>query len=550
MLLLCFLATTVGKAQINTANVVQLGRAAMYYDDYVTAMRYFSSAISAKPYLSDAYYYRAQAKFNLEDYQSAEEDLVKAVEFNPFRIEYYQLRGLCRIHNKSYQKAVDDYTKVLTELPEEQSCHFNRTLCRLELKDFEKADNELDFIIKRWPKLTRAYLLKAQTRLELKDTAGGLFWIDSLLVFSKREPSAWGFKARHALQHEDYALADSCFTQAIKYDAGNADYYLQRAQARHALNQYNLALNDYDRVIEMIPLHFVAHYNRAIIRTFVGDDNRAIQDFDFVIQQEPDNILAIYNRARLRQAVGDYRGAINDYTALLYAYPNFLYGYSERAKCYRSLGMVAQATKDETKVRSAEMDLFFGNAKRTKIKKVRKRSDRELEQYDQIVEEDADSARNYIDEFHGKVQNRKVERVFLPIFRPDGHQLVIDGGHRPVFCNDEHLLTVIASCTADGSAQVQESLERLKDEVAKSNNDAVIFYNLGCLEAEGGTLENAEEAFTKAIEADPLMAEAYYNKAVVYLLQNKNELAAPLLSKAGEMGIYKAYNLLKQSKKK
>ena len=63
-------------------------------------------------------------------------------------------------------------------------------------------------------------------------------------------------------------------------------------------------------------------------------------------------------------------------------------------------------------------------------------------------------------------------------------------------------------------------------------------------------LDAAEAAFSKAFSLDNQLAAALYNRAVVYLLLNREEEALPLLSKAGEMGLYKAYNLLKQAKKK
>lgn len=538
-------------AQINAQQVLLLGRSALYYDDFVTAINYFNSVIEAKPYMADAYYYRAYAKFSLEDYESAEQDLSQAVLFNPFRAEYYQLRGLCRIHNGRYEDAIGDYSRVIEEQPTDQGSLYNRVLCRMETHDFDVADAELDDILHRWPKFTRAYLIKAQVRLELKDSVGGMFWVDSLLNISRREPSAWAFKGRYALQHDDYTLADSCMTQAIKYDVGNAEYYISRAQARHALSHYNLALADYDRVIEMIPQHFVAHYNRGLIRATVGDDNRAIEDFDFVIREEPDNVLAIYNRAVLRKSTGDYRGAIADYSVLIAEYPNFLYGYAQRAECYRMIGATAKALRDETHVQRANFDLLFGSRRQKNVKAVRRRSEIALEQYDQLVEEDADTTRTYVSELAGKIQNRKVERVFLPVFGVEGSQLIVKGGCQPVFCTDEQVLEHAARITSlQQSSSRTEALEYMRRVVADGQRDAVSLYNLGCLEAEIGSLEEALRDFTAASELDPRMAEAFYNKAVIYLLQGDYEQAAPLLSKSGEMGLYKAYNLLKQAKKK
>ena len=58
------------------------------------------------------------------------------------------------------------------------------------------------------------------------------------------------------------------------------------------------------------------------------------------------------------------------------------------------------------------------------------------------------------------------------------------------------------------------------------------------------------EDFTHAIRLDPQLAEAYYNRAVIHLLQGENDKAIPDLSRAGEAGLHRAYNLLKQARGK
>ena len=65
---------TVCRAQINTDQVMNIGRNALYFEDYILSIQYFNQVIKAKPYLADPYFYRAIAKLELEDYKGAEED--------------------------------------------------------------------------------------------------------------------------------------------------------------------------------------------------------------------------------------------------------------------------------------------------------------------------------------------------------------------------------------------------------------------------------------------------------------------------------------------
>ena len=54
--------------------------------------------------------------------------------------------------------------------------------------------------------------------------------------------------------------------------------------------------------------------------------------------------------------------------------------------------------------------------------------------------------------------------------------------------------------------------------------------------------------YTKAIEADNDFAEAYFNRGLTYVFIGENEKGLADLSKAGELGIYQAYNLITRFK--
>ena len=249
----CFLALLPLRvsAQIDAETVTNMGRNALSVDDYLTAIHYFNQAIESKPYLASPYYYRAYAKFTLEDYRGAETDCNKSIELNPFIAEVYQLRGLCRVHTEDFKGAIADYTKTLKEKPDDQASRYNRALCYMQLKQYDNADKDLQFILKKWPKNYRTYLVKAQSLLEQKDTLKAMEWVDQLLSKNPREGSAWSFKGRYELSKEHYALADSCLTQAILYQPNDFELYIARAQARHALGKFGLAINDYDQTITL-----------------------------------------------------------------------------------------------------------------------------------------------------------------------------------------------------------------------------------------------------------------------------------------------------------
>ena len=79
-----------------------------------------------------------------------------------------------------------------------------------------------------------------------------------------------------------------------------------------------------------------------------------------------------------------------------------------------------------------------------------------------------------------------------------------------------------------------------------SPSDAFAWYNKGCALLERGDVEGAYNAFSKAIEIKPDFGEAYFNRGYVSLSSGSRAKGVGDLSRAGELGIVSAYNLMKR----
>ncbi len=659
-----FLFSTLSFAQIHIEKVVEIGRYALSYDDYLSAIHYFNTVLDVRPKHAQAYYFRAYAKFSLGDFSGAENDCTASITLNPYSSETYRLRGLCRIRKSEFQGAIADYEQVLKDYPSDEGALFNQALCYLQIHRPDSATLTADRLLNQAPKFYRAYMLKAQICLEQKDTINALRQIDALLALRPAEASAWKLKGQYALQKGQYQLADSLLTTAIRYEKGIYESFLLRAEARHALNQFGNALLDYDKVIELVPKHFVAHYNRALLRALVGDDNRAIDDFNFILSVEPDNTLARYNRALLREQTGDYHGAIKDYSVLIKAYPNFLFGYYTRSRLRRKTGDTRGALADETVVARTQLDIAFAKPRRSFLRTVRKRSDHALAHYDRPIEDEADTVRILGNLLLGHVENQAVAQEILPTFTPQlqptathgyrsdgyldelstiskhivdielraeraaGNRYLQQPSRRLLFTAektpettatltrhlqivdslqsagnvlsqyDYNILRTIllraiynfsdalqlassiiatdstlalpyinraavligmskAEKTVDNkqtprlsSLYLNQALEDINTAIRKLPDCAYLYYNRSCIYNALHKSQAALKDLDQAIALDHRLAEAYYNRAVIRLQNKETEDVTADLSRAGELGLYKAYSLLKQTQTK
>jgi Tfp pilus assembly protein PilF len=78
---------------------------------------------------------------------------------------------------------------------------------------------------------------------------------------------------------------------------------------------------------------------------------------------------------------------------------------------------------------------------------------------------------------------------------------------------------------------------------------AYLLYNRGCLFAQQQDYTDAIADFTRALANEPHLAEAYFNRGLCALKLGQQDAGIQDLSKAGEMGLYTAYSIIKKYRK-
>ena len=644
-LLFCFFSVSSLYAQFNTDRLITIGRSALYYEDYVLSIQYFNQVIIAKPYLYEPWFYRAVAKFYLEDFRGAESDCTEAINRNPYVVGMYELRGLCRIRQENFKSAIADYNTALRYEPENMSLWHNRALCHIQQKDYEVALAEIDTMQQRWSKNAQVYALQAEANMLKKDTTQAIASLTKSLELDAYNGNTWAQRAIISLSRNEWKESEAYLDKAIHLLPKQAGLYINRAMARFNQNNLRGAMADYDTALDFEPNNFLGHYNRGLLRAQVGDDNRAITDFDFVLKLEPDNLMALYNRALLLEQTGNPRAAIADYSKVIEQYPNFWTGLYQRASCYRKLGMNKQAEQDEFRILKAQIDKRYGKQPRLSKTQMRKRSDEDIEKYNQLAVADEQEIENeYQSEYRGRVQNRKVGMDYQPMYtlvtenqqqkvssylpydsRVDSLNNLLPANSRVhIRCNQVSLdekatrryfewidtLTVrldaplkpdkrkmfllqralaysiiqnyesaiddLSLCIQDDSLSVEAfwlravCQSRLNDFNAAQGTDirmktanvladlskalairesAYLYYNRGNVYVQRNDLHHAIEDYTQAIRLDANLAEAYYNRGLALLDSHRDAEGIADLSKAGELGLYTAYSIIKRRQK-
>jgi len=90
-------------------------------------------------------------------------------------------------------------------------------------------------------------------------------------------------------------------------------FYQNRANANFVMGEYDTAIVDYNKAIELNPKEPTIYFSRALAHFNNKSFNPAIADFDKVIELDPKEAMAYFKRGSALEKVGNFEKALTDY---------------------------------------------------------------------------------------------------------------------------------------------------------------------------------------------------------------------------------------------
>ncbi len=636
--------------QLNTKRILDNGRNALFFEDYVLSIQYFNKVIELKPHIPESYYYRAVAKIYLEDFRGAEADCNMALEINPFNPDFFYTRGFARKKMGKLEEAQTDINKAIDFAPENLDYLIHRIELYEELDENDKALDDIEYLLShKYKNKDLVYLEKAQVLLKNTDTLVAKQMMDSLIL--KDTTNAYFYNIRayiHISQNEDSsALAD--YNKSISLDTLNPATYINRGILAYRTKDYRTAISDYDKAVVLDSTNTQALFNRGLLRTEVGDNNNAINDFSRILFLDEENDDARFQRATVYLSLKDYNNAINDYERIIKKYPDFIPAYYGKADAEEGLNNLKQASID--RYRAHLINEEYKNGKTKSPKTDTQLADNQPSLTDKIkdFDESKENKRNkYDDKVRGKIQDqyadaKLIKNYIISYYSPNNNLRRIKNFSTELNqFNKEHNTSLKLTNEEIPLSQelitmhfkrIKAITQKLQSDslnaglyMLKGINDALIinleealndfnkaidldskltlayfnranirfklldysihqtnakkdketektnafiaelilhdydhtiklspdffyaWFNKGNCYFMRQDYLNAIKCFTKAIKINKGLGEAYMNRAICYLYLNDKEKALADFSKAGELGLYQAYNLIKRFK--
>ncbi len=158
-------------------------------------------------------------------------------------------------------------------------------------------------------------------------------------------------QARRAMEQYELSLEDCNAVIRIKPEDPRG--YNCQGFGYEYLKQYEPALRDFDKAISLNPNFSQAYADRGMAYSDLEQYDRALQDFNAAIRLRPGNALFYVRRAAAYQGLKQYDKAIQDDTEAIRLQPDDLKAYMARAVAEEAAGDTAAAAADRRHVQQA-----------------------------------------------------------------------------------------------------------------------------------------------------------------------------------------------------
>lgn len=565
------------------------GVAKMNLEDYRGAISDLNKALNIKPFYPEAYLHRGMVFYNLGEYEKALNDYSEALKYEIDNADIYNNRGICKAAMRDLDGAISDYSKSIELKPKNFNAHLNRSIAYQLTEQWDKAIADCNQLIRIRPNSALGYMSRGLIKIEKEDFAGALRDFDMAIYL---DPSnSYAYQNRGLVKHqlESYEAAIMDYNKAIEIDKQMASAYFNRAIAKEILNidgyqnDYNYASTLDPRYAkrpwltkeeqeESVKQQIQAWQQQATTPTDADTSRVSNNDepADSTLKIDEEELQKRKMRANL--VVADIRDLPGDETSRL---------VQNRNINIERLPIFAISTINKNQVNAETVGYFNLSIENLNAKNnyqpyltITNHFDNRAEMIDyyqnqilffnQKIEQNKTIADNYLyrgifnfllqkynealSDFTKTIQldERNLPAYFM---RANTHFKMIET-IESIAISEDILLNIDKKQQNEKIETSNEAYREIFTDYSvvlyMNPNFYFAYYNRGNMYLSNEQYYQALDEYNKAISFDNDFAEAFYNRGLVKILLGDVDGGASDLSRAGELGIEKSYNVIKR----
>lgn len=514
---------------------------------FALAVKDFDRYIRKAPHEGDAYLNRGACKLYLADTLGALADYNKAIGLNRFDPEGYVRRSRIFGLQGDYTAAVRDLDTAISLDSTNTYAFFNRALMLYEQKRVQEALADLNRVLDEEPGNALTLYNRALIFSQVGDYPNALDDYDRVININPNNVLAYYNRAAVFLAMGRCREAMDDYSKAINLYPDFAQAYMNRAYAKNMLGQYTSSKKDYQIARQKIDEYKARTADTSLAAAFADTSRRfdalLALDADFA-RKDFDNELLQYRDVDIKLKPL-YKFAVTD-SVVGFNFLNRKYEDPSLETFISSLPAPVNfsAGKDggvrDTDALRRRVDLSLSSARtpsslfaKALVEIEARQYNSALALYDEAIAADPSNGWYYLN--RGALQAEMID--FISSMENNVQVLTLDN-------------------TNTAKTRIQDRMSRNYDYTSALHDmtrasemepqSPFVQYNLGNLYCLSEDLPEAISRYTAAIEAAPMLGEAYYNRGIVLIYLKDRDKGCIDLSTAGELGISDAYGVIKK----
>ena len=469
-------------------------------DDWAEALQDMDVAVRLEPKRADYYINRALVKYYCDDLRGAMSDYDYAQLLDPSSVMTYYNRGLLRAQVGERNRAVEDFTEVIKREPHNYMAILNRAILYDLLGKYDEAIADFDAVLEVYPEYAEAMFSRSEAKRKSGDARGGERDFEMAvklqeeqkknpqLVVQASEKASDNIKAR---QESDNNI--NKYDRLMVYDEDLAQVFEPKYESK-----VRGRVQDRNVMVSLQPIFLLSYYERP---NELRHSNIYSDELDRLNEQRAfAHLLVITNEEALLEPsqITEHFASVIEYgKAIEEGRGNDLLNYLGRSLDLMLLQDYSEAMQDIEVVIKQSPKFMLAYFQRAALR------------YKNLEYQRAEAALNN-------------ESAATPI-----------GGVLPTQLDNVRM-------------QYELILQDLTQAIDLSPRFAYAYYNRANIKF---ALERTEEAiadYNEALRLQSDMADAYFNRGLAYIKLGQIAQGRADISRAGELGIMAAYNLLKR----
>lgn len=521
--------------QKNTGILYEKGRIYLSNKDTIAAEQAFNQLISNDSTSFIGWSARGLLKLQKKDLDGAYNDYSMAIKNKSNYFGDFINRGIINVEQKRYMEALSDYDQAIKLESNSVMAYYNRGILRSNLGDNNNALSDFVKVLKLDSTIMEARYSKALMEMKLRNYREAI--TDYKIILEKHPyflPVYWGIaEAYDAMNNVKEAFTYRQKAQDLEKNKDNIrDKIKENLDAKNMIAE-DIPSNTSKRKTDVFHRYAAQNTNENEYESKYSSDKRGAIQKKFVdVVNEKNFVLTYYSKTDALRQTNLYHPEVDS--------------YNKRKK----LSTDIKITCDEIALTNELIDKHFKTINEISSRIDKNTKDADLFFYRGLefaLVQDFESA---IDDLNKAISLRS-DFMLAYFTRANIRNKYIE------YMKNSLRESNLETAESKDKFALFEKEKKFDVELVMRDFDKVnslqpdfpfAYYNKANILASQQDFKAAINNYSKAIEIDKDFAEAYLNRGLTYLYTGEDSKGLSDLSKAGELGIYQAYNLIQRFK--